>query len=106
MHLERALDARSTLSLTPELAAATGDPCRWPGGGWNPPIRVIAETVATLTLLILSVPVMLAAAVVVRVTSRGPAMYAQEWLGCRGRLFSIYKSRSMYDTCEKLSGPC
>src|SRR4051794_40794677 len=105
MHLERAIDAPSALSLTADLAAAA-DPGGRPVRGWYPPIRVAAETVATLILLVIAAPVMLLAAVAVRVTSRGPAVYSQVRLGFRGRPFSIYKIRSMSHNCEQASGPC
>src|SRR5205814_291249 len=41
----------------------------------------------------------------VRITSRGPAFYTQTRLGLRGRTFTIYKLRSMYEYCENHSGP-
>jgi lipopolysaccharide/colanic/teichoic acid biosynthesis glycosyltransferase len=56
-------------------------------------------------LLTLTAPVIVLAAVLVRLTSRGPALYKQTRLGLNGREYTIYKLRSMYSECEKHSGP-
>lgn len=49
---------------------------------------------ATLALLVLS-PLLLAVALVVRLTSRGPALYRQTRVGLNGARFSMIKFRSM-----------
>ena len=77
-----------------------------PPTGFYPPVRAVIEFVVALILLVLSAPVMLAAAALVRLTSPGRAFYTQARLGYRGRVYTIYKIRSMYEDCEKLSGPC
>ena len=46
-----------------------------------------------------------ACAVLVRLTSRGPAFYSQQRVGQFGRVFTIYKLRTMYHQCERLTGP-
>lgn len=56
-------------------------------------------------LLALAAPVMLAAMALVKLTSRGPAIYTQERLGRGGRPFTIYKIRTMAHDCERLTGP-
>jgi lipopolysaccharide/colanic/teichoic acid biosynthesis glycosyltransferase len=56
-------------------------------------------------LLLLSLPVILAAALLVKLTSRGPAFYTQKRLGRKGHPFTIYKLRTMVHECERLSGP-
>jgi lipopolysaccharide/colanic/teichoic acid biosynthesis glycosyltransferase len=50
-------------------------------------------------------PVLLAAIVLVRLTSRGPALYSQIRLGFAGKPFRIYKIRTMVHDCERASGP-
>jgi lipopolysaccharide/colanic/teichoic acid biosynthesis glycosyltransferase len=49
---------------------------------------------------------MLLAAVVIKLTSRGPVLYTQARLGWQGRRFTIYKLRTMVHNCESLTGPC
>jgi lipopolysaccharide/colanic/teichoic acid biosynthesis glycosyltransferase len=61
-----------------------------------------------LTLLILWLPVMLTLAALIKLTSWGPAIYSQTRVGLRGRLFIMYKFRSMehmkhYDKYTKAS---
>ncbi len=89
---------------TPEqhLPAAPVAP---PGSRWYPPCKAALERVAALTLLVLSGPLILLLAVLVRLTSRGPAFYTQTRLGRRGVPFTIYKLRTMVNRCESLTGP-
>jgi lipopolysaccharide/colanic/teichoic acid biosynthesis glycosyltransferase len=56
-------------------------------------------------LLVATAPIMLLAMALVRLTSRGGVIYAQERLGLGGSSFTIYKIRTMYDDCERLTGP-
>jgi lipopolysaccharide/colanic/teichoic acid biosynthesis glycosyltransferase len=56
-------------------------------------------------LLILTIPVVLIAALLIKLTSKGPALFTQKRVGRDGRIYTIYKLRTMYDNCEKQSGP-
>jgi exopolysaccharide biosynthesis polyprenyl glycosylphosphotransferase len=56
-----------------------------------------------LLLLVLS-PVFLVLAILVRVTSKGAAFYSQVRVGADGRVFKIYKFRSMAANAEKSTG--
>jgi lipopolysaccharide/colanic/teichoic acid biosynthesis glycosyltransferase len=56
--------------------------------------RVLDLLLALPILIVLAVP-MLAIALCVRLTSRGPAFFAQDRVGCGGCLFRVYKFRSM-----------
>jgi lipopolysaccharide/colanic/teichoic acid biosynthesis glycosyltransferase len=56
-------------------------------------------------MLVLSAPVIAFCALVVRLTSRGPAFYSQQRVGQFGRVFTIYKLRTMYHHCERNTGP-
>ena len=72
------------------------------------PLSVLAQSVycAILALvgLIILAPVMLLVALAVRLTSRGPALYKQQRVGLNGRLFYVYKFRSMYVDAESRTG--
>lgn len=57
--------------------------------------RGLDVVVAGLMLVILA-PVMAIIAVAVRVTSSGPAIFAQKRVGFRGEAFTIFKFRTMY----------
>lgn len=59
---------------------------------------------ASALLLIVSAPVMLIAAIAVKLESPGPVIYRQERVGLGGRTFNIMKFRSMRADAEK-DGP-
>jgi lipopolysaccharide/colanic/teichoic acid biosynthesis glycosyltransferase len=57
-----------------------------------------------LLLLALTLPLMLVAALLVKLTSRGPVFYSQTRLGRYGQPYRIYKIRTMTHNCESVSG--
>lgn len=59
------------------------------------------DILMSLILLILLAPILLIAAIAVKVDSKGPAIFKQERLGRDGRVFSIYKFRSMCVNAER-----
>ena len=68
---------------------------RMPGGRRRDPLKRAFDIVISAgTLLVLS-PLMLAIALAVKLTSRGPVFHAQERIGLDGRRFKFYKFRSM-----------
>jgi lipopolysaccharide/colanic/teichoic acid biosynthesis glycosyltransferase len=72
---------------------------------WYPRCKVVADFLLAALLAIPAVPITLLAALIVKLTSRGPAFYTQTRVGQQGRLFTIYKLRSMIHNCESLTGP-
>jgi lipopolysaccharide/colanic/teichoic acid biosynthesis glycosyltransferase len=67
---------------------------------WKPAL----DAVLAFLLLLVMTPVVLLAAALVRLTSRGPAFYTQKRVGLHGRTFVIYKLRTMYRDCEAQTG--
>jgi lipopolysaccharide/colanic/teichoic acid biosynthesis glycosyltransferase len=63
------------------------------------------EWVLALVLLILTAPLVLVLAALVKFTSAGPAFYSQTRLGLNGRHFRIIKLRTMTHDCEAGTGP-
>ena len=83
-----------------------------PAAPARPARSVVAERVQAAADLALAgamsvvlLPVALVCIALVRLTSRGPAIYSQTRVGKNGRVFTLYKIRSMYHDCERLSGP-
>ncbi|MGH3618742.1 MAG: sugar transferase [Pseudonocardiaceae bacterium] len=56
--------------------------------------RALDLTVAVLALTVLAVP-MVIIGLVIRLTSKGPALFAQQRIGYRGQPFTMYKFRTM-----------
>jgi lipopolysaccharide/colanic/teichoic acid biosynthesis glycosyltransferase len=57
-----------------------------------------------LVLLVFTAPLIALAMVLVKLTTRGPALYSQTRLGLYGRPFTIFKIRTMIHECESLTG--
>src|SRR4051812_15673576 len=76
-----------------------------PAGGGYLRVKAAIEWVAALVLLMLAMPLLLALAALVALTSEGPIAYSQERLGRFGKPFRIYKLRMMTHGCEAETGP-
>ncbi len=88
-----------------DYAAAAAAGTTPPEAAWYAPWKAAADAAAALVLLALAAPLLLLLMAAVRLTSPGPALYAQARLGRGGRPFRILKLRSMAHDCERLSGP-
>ena len=65
------------------------------------PRRALA-VLAALAALMLAAPLMLLIALLIRLTSHGPAIFVQERIGVNRIPFRLYKFRTMYDQAEEL----
>ena len=63
------------------------------------------DIVASSVLLILSLPIMLLAAIAIKLESAGPVIYRQERVGLGGKPFDVLKFRSMRADAEKDGKP-
>jgi lipopolysaccharide/colanic/teichoic acid biosynthesis glycosyltransferase len=61
--------------------------------------RIMALAVS-LFLLVFTLPVMLFVAAAIKLDSRGPIVFRQKRVGLHGRLFTLYKFRSMRDGAD------
>ena len=68
-------------------------------------VKHCIEWIVALVLLVLTAPLLCGLALLVKITSRGPAIYAQTRLGQAGRHYRIYKLRTMRQDAEVHSGP-
>lgn len=62
--------------------------------------RMIDIIMSLLILIILS-PVMLILAIAIKLDSKGPVVFKQQRIGLKGKVFNIYKFRSMCVNAEK-----
>jgi lipopolysaccharide/colanic/teichoic acid biosynthesis glycosyltransferase len=76
----------------------------WAGRLYQP-LRRLADFSLALLLSAAAAPFIGAIALIVRLSSRGPAFYTQVRTGRAGQPFTIYKLRTMVDNCESLTGP-
>ena len=68
--------------------------------GWNLVAKRVFDVLFAFLALLLASPIMLVAALLVKLTSRGPVLYRQERMGMDGRTFSILKFRTMRQDAE------
>jgi exopolysaccharide biosynthesis polyprenyl glycosylphosphotransferase len=61
--------------------------------------------VIALAATIVTAPVMLMVAILVRLSSKGPVLYRQKRIGRNGAIFTLFKFRSMYANAEADTGP-
>lgn len=73
-----------------------------PPGASYPATWRAASIVTGWIAFILALPFMVAIALLVRLTSRGPAIFSQERIGCEGKTFTMYKFRTMYDQADEM----
>jgi sugar transferase (PEP-CTERM system associated) len=68
-------------------------------------LKRVFDLAASLVLLVLALPVMILAALCIILESVGPVLYRQERVGQGGRVFTIYKFRSMRNDAERDGTP-
>jgi exopolysaccharide biosynthesis polyprenyl glycosylphosphotransferase len=76
-----------------------------PMPSWERATKRTMDLVFSSIILLVAAPVMAVVAALVKLTSSGPVVFAQERVGQHGRLFTIYKFRSMFEDAEKRTGP-
>jgi len=69
---------------------------------WYDSCKAIGDFGAAIILIVLTAPLIVLAMILVKLTSRGSAIYSQTRLGRWGRPFTIYKIRTMVSDSEKM----
>lgn len=64
-------------------------------------LKRMIDVIGSLIGLVLSSPILLLAAIAIRMDSRGPALFIQERAGENGKPFRVYKMRTMCDGAEE-----
>ncbi|RKY99588.1 MAG: hypothetical protein DRQ10_05905 [Candidatus Hydrothermota bacterium] len=72
---------------------------------WYFAVKRIMDIVISIALIILTIPICIIAAVLIKVTSKGPLFYKQRRIGKDGKPYTIYKFRTMVKDAEKGIGP-
>jgi sugar transferase (PEP-CTERM system associated) len=63
------------------------------------------DLILSVLMLIVCSPLIVAIAVLIKIDSKGPVFFSQERVGEKGKIYRVYKFRSMVDNAEKESGP-
>lgn len=72
---------------------------------WQAQIKRVLDIIMAIVILVVGSPLWLLTWLIVKVTSKGPAIFRQERIGQNGKPFIMMKFRSMYDDAEKRTGP-
>ena len=72
-----------------------------PKFSWELFTKDILDRIGGFIFSLLSVPLIAIAAILIKLTSKGPVIYRQQRCGLHGRIFTLYKLRSMYEGAEK-----
>lgn len=94
------LSLPETLRAAPRRAGAAQPQFTYAAAG-----KRAFDFASALFLLVLFSPFLVAAAIAVEATTPGPAFYVQWRVGRRGRLFRMFKLRSMVADAESRTGP-
>jgi len=70
--------------------------------GINAAVKRLADVCVSLTVLVGISPVMLLVAAAIKLESKGPVFFAQKRVGKDGRIFNVYKFRSMIEEAESM----
>jgi sugar transferase (PEP-CTERM system associated) len=74
-------------------------------GRYNTLLKRVFDLAIAAALILLTLPLMLIVAVLIKCESRGPVLYRQERVGWRGRVFVLFKFRSMRQDAEAGGAP-
>lgn len=72
-----------------------------PDASWQGIAKQVVDMTGALILLVVLSPVMLLAALLIKLTSKGPIVFKQQRSGLNGRPFTMYKFRSMATDAEQ-----
>ncbi|NWF90907.1 MAG: sugar transferase [Ignavibacteriaceae bacterium] len=72
---------------------------------WEKKLKRILDISVSLLILIVSSPIIIIAAIAIKLDSKGPVFFKQERCGLNNKTFKILKFRSMVHDAEKKTGP-
>lgn len=72
---------------------------------WRLALKRIFDLSVSLVLVALAAPLMLLIALAIKLDSRGPVIFIQKRVGRSGRIFRMYKFRTMVHGAERQTGP-
>lgn len=67
--------------------------------------KEVVDIVLGFVALVLSLPLLVVCALIIKLSSKGSCIFAQSRVGKNGKLFKMHKLRTMYIGAESASGP-
>jgi len=72
---------------------------------WEKKAKRLLDILVSFLILFISAPATIFTAIAIKFDSKGPILFKQERAGKNGKVFDVYKFRSMMHDAEKFSGP-
>jgi len=72
---------------------------------WEAKVKRFLDLIFAFIFLVVTSPIMLLTSIAIKLDSKGPILFKQERCGLNGKIFNIYKFRSMRQDAEKHTGP-
>lgn len=72
---------------------------------WEKGVKRLMDIIVSLVVLIVTLPLLAVIGIFIKMGSKGPVIYRQQRVGRKGRLFTMYKFRTMYNDAESKTGP-
>ncbi len=72
---------------------------------WERKTKRLMDVTVSLFSLLIMLPVFILMAILIKIDSLGPVFFSQKRMGKNGKIFKIYKFRTMVKNAEKLTGP-
>lgn len=72
---------------------------------WRRTVKRMLDFTVSLFGIIFSAPLMVLIALIIKLDSRGPIFFKQTRVGMRGKIFNMYKFRTMIQDAEAKTGP-
>ena len=72
---------------------------------WQKIVKVFIDYFISICVLLIGLPVWIVFAILIKLDSKGSVFYRQERVGKGGKIFKVFKFRSMIPDAEKRSGP-
>lgn len=72
---------------------------------WEQRVKRLLDIIISLIALVALLPVFILTALLIQLNSSGPVFFRQKRVGRNGKIFSLYKFRTMIKDAEKMTGP-
>ncbi len=72
---------------------------------WEKVVKRLMDVIVSLFVLVVGLPLWILISILIKIDSPGPVIYKQERVGKDGKIFTLYKFRSMFKDAEQMTGP-